>query len=64
MNEVNFAFNGHNCPVLLNEQQEPWGVTPEEDRWFRANMGNLSEEERDAFIARAVGYDSDKEEER
>lgn len=40
----------------------PWGVTPEEDRWFRANMGNLSEEERDAFIARAAQIDQDNQE--
>ena len=32
----------------------PWGVTPEEEIWFRENMANLSEAERDAFIARAA----------
>ena len=26
MNEVDFSFNGYNCPVLLDDQQEPWWI--------------------------------------
>ncbi|WP_304225458.1 BRO family protein [Gracilinema caldarium] len=26
MNELQFSFNGHNCPVLLNQKNEPWWI--------------------------------------
>jgi len=32
----------------------PWGVTPDEEKWFMDNWGKLSEAKRDAFIARAA----------
>lgn len=26
MNEVKFSFNGHDCPVLIDETKEPWWI--------------------------------------
>jgi len=45
--------------VPLSEYKKvwPWGVTPDEEKWFMDNWGKLSEAERDAFIARAARTD-------